>query len=83
LAYREPRRGRRPGAQATYLKALKGFAAFQQGTNLRAWMYRILRNTFLTTRTGLTARMTEALDLQDDRPALPVSQFSSSKTAPS
>ena len=39
--------------QETYLKALKGFASFQMGTNFRAWMYRILRNTFLTSRSGL------------------------------
>src|SRR5512146_3270850 len=39
--------------QETYMKALKGFASFQQGTNFRAWMYRILRNAFLTSRTGL------------------------------
>jgi RNA polymerase sigma-70 factor, ECF subfamily len=58
--------------QETYLKAFKGFAVFQPGTNLRAWMYRILRNTFLTSRTGLSVKMTEALDLEDDRTALPV-----------
>jgi RNA polymerase sigma-70 factor, ECF subfamily len=39
--------------QETYLKALKGFSSFHPGTNFRAWMYRILRNTFLTSRTGL------------------------------
>jgi len=39
--------------QETYMKALNGFSSFQQGTNFRAWMYRILRNTFLTTQTGL------------------------------
>ena len=39
--------------QETYAKALKGFSSFQSGTNFRAWMYRILRNTFLTSRTGL------------------------------
>jgi hypothetical protein len=32
--------------QETYVKALKGFSSFQLGTNFRAWMYRILRNTF-------------------------------------
>jgi RNA polymerase sigma-70 factor (ECF subfamily) len=48
--------------QETYAKALKGFRSFEQGTNLRAWMYRILRNTFLTSRTGLAARNTSSLE---------------------
>ena len=39
--------------QETYAKALRGFPSFQLGTNFRAWIYRILRNTFLTSRTGL------------------------------
>jgi RNA polymerase sigma-70 factor, ECF subfamily len=39
--------------QETYAKALRGFAGFQPGTNFRAWIFRILRNTFLTSRTGL------------------------------
>ena len=39
--------------QETYAKALRGFSSFQLGTNFRAWIYRILRNTFLTSRTGL------------------------------
>src|SRR6202521_4869393 len=47
--------------QETYAKALKGFSSFQLGTNFRAWMYRILRNTFLTSRTGLKATMTVPL----------------------
>ena len=33
--------------QETYLKAYKGFAGFEQGTNLRAWMFRILTNTYI------------------------------------
>lgn len=41
--------------QETYLKALRGFGSFREGTNFRAWMFRILRNTFLTSRTGLKA----------------------------
>jgi len=41
--------------QETYAKALKGFRSFEEGTNLRAWMYRILRNSFLTSRSGLRA----------------------------
>ena len=50
--------------QETYLKACKGFASFQQGTNFRAWMYRILRNTFLTSRAGL--KVMASLDSDDE-----------------
>jgi RNA polymerase sigma-70 factor (ECF subfamily) len=52
--------------QETYLKALKGFGSFQRGTNFRAWMYRILRNTFLTSRSGLSVKMTVPLDREED-----------------
>ena len=58
--------------QETYAKALKGFSSFQLGTNFRAWMYRILRNTFLTSRTGLRAASTVPLDSEDDGPELGV-----------
>src|ERR1700756_2563940 len=44
--------------QETFAKALKGFSGFQEGTNFRAWMFRILRNTFLTTKSGLEQRNT-------------------------
>ena len=50
--------------QETYMKALKGFSSFRQGTNFRAWIYRILRNTFLTSRTGLQA--VASLDADDE-----------------
>jgi RNA polymerase sigma-70 factor, ECF subfamily len=33
--------------QETYLKAYRGFGGFEEGTNLRAWLYRILTNTFI------------------------------------
>jgi RNA polymerase sigma-70 factor, ECF subfamily len=36
--------------QESFAKALKSFSSFQQGTNFQAWMFRILRNTFLTSR---------------------------------
>jgi RNA polymerase sigma-70 factor (ECF subfamily) len=33
--------------QEAYLRAFRGFGGFREGTNLRAWMYRILTNTFI------------------------------------
>jgi len=54
--------------QETYAKALKGFRSFQPGTNFRAWIYQILRNTFLTSRTGL--KSTVPLDLESDEQTL-------------
>lgn len=48
--------------QETYAKALKGLRSFAEGTDLRAWMYRILRNSFLTSRSGLAAKYTAPLE---------------------
>ena len=58
--------------QETYAKALRGFSSFQPGTNFRAWMFRILRNTFLTSRTGLRATMTVPLDTDEGAAELAV-----------
>ncbi len=33
--------------QDTYLRAYRGFGGFEQGTNLKAWLYRILTNAFI------------------------------------
>jgi RNA polymerase sigma-70 factor (ECF subfamily) len=58
--------------QETYAKALKGFSSFQPDTNFRAWIYKILRNAFLTSRTGLKATATVPLDLDgEEEEALP------------
>ena len=57
--------------QETYLKALRSFGSFQQGTNFRAWIFRILRNTFLSSRSRPDRRMTVAIDSEDESPALP------------
>jgi len=48
--------------QESFAKALKAFGSFRPGTNFRAWMFRILRNTFLTSRTGLERRNTSQED---------------------
>ena len=54
--------------QETMVKALRGFSSYQQGSNFRAWMYRILRNTFLTSQSGLRAAV--SLDSDDAPPEL-------------
>jgi RNA polymerase sigma-70 factor (ECF subfamily) len=33
--------------QETYLKAYRAFGSFEEGTNLKAWLYKILTNTFI------------------------------------
>jgi len=52
--------------QETLLKALRGFTGFAQGTNFKAWIFRILRNTYLSSRSGLAASRTVALDEELD-----------------
>src|SRR6185437_8383479 len=45
-------------AQESLSKALRAFGSFAPGTNFKAWIFRILRNTFLTTRTAIAATRT-------------------------
>jgi RNA polymerase sigma-70 factor (ECF subfamily) len=33
--------------QDTYLRAFRGFGGFREGTNLKAWLYRILTNSYI------------------------------------
>jgi RNA polymerase sigma factor (sigma-70 family) len=54
--------------QETYLKALRSFASFQPGTNFRAWMFKILRNTFLSSCSTPDRRMIVAVDSEEDFP---------------
>jgi RNA polymerase sigma-70 factor (ECF subfamily) len=58
--------------QETYLKALRSFGSFQPGTNFRAWIFQILRNTFLTSCSKLERRMTVAMDSEEGGPELAV-----------
>ena len=48
--------------QETLLKALRGFSSFEPGSHFKAWVFRILRNTYLTSRSGLQASRTVALE---------------------
>lgn len=58
--------------QEAYLRALRPFASFRPGTNFRAWMFRILKNVFLSSCTTLEHRLTVAIDLEDGGPELAV-----------
>lgn len=50
--------------QETYLKAYRGFGGFEAGTNLRAWLFRILTNNYINTYRKKQRRPTES-DLED------------------
>ncbi len=50
--------------QETYLKAYRGFGGFEQGTNLKAWLYRILTNTFIN-RYRAAQRRPDETDLDE------------------
>jgi RNA polymerase sigma-70 factor (ECF subfamily) len=52
--------------QETLLKSLRGFGSFEAGSNFKAWIFRILRNTYLTSQNGLAARRTVALEEELD-----------------
>jgi RNA polymerase sigma-70 factor (ECF subfamily) len=60
--------------QETYMKALKGFKSFQAGTNFRAWIFRILHNTFLTSRTGLAFRSTLPLEEGEEKAPVAITE---------
>ena len=52
--------------QEAISKSLRAFNSFETGTNFKAWIFRILRNTFLTSRTGVASMRTVFLEDQPD-----------------
>ena len=53
--------------QETYLRAYRGFGGFQEGTNLKAWLYKILTNTYINIYRAKKRRPDEqALDELED-----------------
>lgn len=52
--------------QEAISKALRGFDSFESGTNFKAWIFRILRNAFLTSRTGIATSRTVYLEDNPD-----------------
>ena len=50
--------------QETYLRAYRAFESFKEGTNLKAWLYRILTNTFIN-QYRAAKRRPEQVDLDD------------------
>jgi RNA polymerase sigma-70 factor, ECF subfamily len=50
--------------QETYLKAYRGFGGFEEGTNLKAWLFRILTNTYIN-RYRQQKRRPDETDLAD------------------
>jgi RNA polymerase sigma-70 factor, ECF subfamily len=50
--------------QETYLKAYRAFGGFTEGTNLKAWLYRILTNTYINTYRAKKRRPEES-DIDD------------------
>jgi RNA polymerase sigma-70 factor, ECF subfamily len=50
--------------QETYLRAYRGFHTYTEGTNLRAWLFRILTNTFINSYRAKQRRVQET-DVED------------------
>ena len=53
--------------QETYLKAYRGFPSFTEGTNLKAWLYRILTNTYINSYRAASRRpqISDVEDVED------------------
>ena len=53
--------------QETYLRAYRGYKNFEEGTNLRAWLFRILTNTYINSYRARQRRPQESelADVED------------------
>ena len=53
--------------QETYLKAYKYYDKFQEGTNFKAWLFKILKNTFINSyrKKQATPRQGDFADIED------------------
>src|SRR3984893_10442043 len=53
--------------QETYLRPYRAFGSFQEGTSLKAWLYKILTNTFINSYRAKKRRpeQTELDDVED------------------
>src|ERR1035437_6719039 len=53
--------------QETYLKAYRAYKGFEEGTNLKAWLYKILTNTYINPYRAKKRRpeMTDLEDVED------------------
>jgi RNA polymerase sigma-70 factor, ECF subfamily len=49
--------------QETLMRAFRGFGSFEEGTNVKAWLYRILTNTFIN---SYRKRQREPVMIHDD-----------------
>jgi len=57
--------------QETYMKAWNGFETFRGDSMFRTWIFRILRNTFLSSRKDARATRVESLDEERHEAFLP------------
>ncbi len=68
--------------QETFLKAYRGYESFEAGTNLKAWLYRILTNTYINKYRKDKRRPTES-DLGDVEDLYLYKRIGSEQTADS
>src|SRR2546422_1799094 len=67
--------------QETYLKAYRAFGSFQEGTNIKAWLYRILTNTFINSYRA-RKRRPEQSDIEDVEDLYLYRRLGAEETAP-